>query len=310
MQVKLKKTLYKFCIFLDNIYLPVLDISLWGLLRIYVGGIFRNQVIKQASSISWSFFLSLFPFILFLLSVLPYLPHYDELYHYIFKVAMPRLLPAHMKSDVIGYIESDIIPNIKRISNFTVLLAVIFATNGTYSLINGFDENTEHQRGLVQEYVLAFFITLGFTAVILASLFGVYYAEIVVRLLMPEQYELNWIFSHLTKIIGLVSFPLFYFLSLALLYRVGATGIRQMNQAVPGAVFTTVLFMLTTYVFAIYIKNFARYNVLYGSIGSMILLMIWVNVNVVLVLLGNELNLAIAKIHSDNREKKSLENTK
>jgi yihY family protein len=223
---------------------------------------------------------------------------------------MPRLLPAHMKSDVIGYIESDIIPNIKRISNFTVLLAVIFATNGTYSLINGFDKNTEHQRGFVQEYVLAFFITLGFTGVILASLFGVYYAEIVVRLLMPEQYELNWIFSHLTKIIGLVSFPLFYFLSLALLYRVGATGIRQMNQAVPGAVFTTVLFMLTTYVFAIYIKNFARYNVLYGSIGSMILLMIWVNVNVVLVLLGNELNLAIAKIHSDNREKKSLENTK
>lgn len=310
MPVKLKKTLYKFYIFLDNIYLPVLDISLWGLLRIYVGGIFRNQVIKQASSISWSFFLSLFPFILFLLSVLPYLPHYDELYHYIFNVAMPRLLPAHMKSDVIGYIESDIIPNIKRISNFTVLLAVIFATNGIYSLINGFDKNTEHQRGFVQEYVLAFFITLGFTGVILASLFGVYYAEIVVRLLMPEQYELNWIFSHLTKIIGLVSFPLFYFLSLALLYRVGATGIRQMNQAVPGAVFTTVLFMLTTYVFAIYIKNFAEYNVLYGSIGSMILLMIWVNVNVVLVLLGNELNLAIAKIHSDNRDKKSLENTK
>ena len=59
---------------------------------------------------------------------------------------------------------------------------------------------------------------------------------------------------------------------------------------------STVLFIITTYFFAFYVSKIAKYNVLYGSIGSIILLMIWVNFNVVLLLLGNELNLAIRKL--------------
>ena len=54
--------------------------------------------------------------------------------------------------------------------------------------------------------------------------------------------------------------------------------------------------MLLTYFFAIYVTNFARYNVLYGSIGTIILVMVWVNVNIILILLGNELNIAIKKV--------------
>ena len=57
--------------------------------------------------------------------------------------------------------------------------------------------------------------------------------------------------------------------------------------------------MLLTYFFAIYVKDFARYNVLYGSIGSIILVMVWVNINIILILLGNELNIAIKKVRVD-----------
>ena len=64
----------------------------------------------------------------------------------------------------------------------------------------------------------------------------------------------------------------------------------------PGALLTTVLFMLVTYLFAIFLKNFARYNVLYGSIGTMIALMVWVNLNIIIILLGNELNLSVRKM--------------
>ena len=64
----------------------------------------------------------------------------------------------------------------------------------------------------------------------------------------------------------------------------------------PGAALTTVLFILLTYIFAIYVRDFARYNVLYGSIGTIILVMVWVNLNIILILLGNELNIAIKKV--------------
>lgn len=273
----------------------MLGISLWKMFDIYIKGIFKNKLIARAAAISWSFFLSLFPFLLFILSVLPYLPHYDKLQFYIFEVLMHNIFPAHMHADVTNYINKSIVPNMKSISNFTIVLALIFATNGTFSIINGFNENTEEKKTDVYEYILSFFITVGFIAVIFLALFGVYYSEVVLKLFTPE-YDISWFVDNLSKIIGFVSFPLFYFLLLALFYWVGTAKIVKFRQAIPGAFFTTFIFIITTYFFAVYVSKFAKYNVLYGSIGSIILVMVWVNLNVILLLLGNELNLAIRKL--------------
>ena len=281
--------------FFDGIHIPVLGISLWKMLSIYLDAIFKNPLGRQAASISWSFFLSLFPMILFFLSVLPFMPHYDKLQFYIFEVLMPKVFPSHMQSDVTGYIQSSLIPNMKSISNFTILLSFIFATNGCFSLINGFNRNTELQRTFVKEYLLAMLITICFLSFVCLSIFGIYYSEVVLKLFTPA-YDISWFTKNLTKIIGFISFPLFYFILLTLFYWIGCIKITRLREAFPGAVLTTVLFVILTYFFAIYVANIARYNVLYGSIGSIILVMVWVNVNVFLVLMGNELNLAIKKV--------------
>ena len=281
--------------FFDGIHIPVLGISLWKMLSIYLDAIFKNPLGRQAASISWSFFLSLFPMILFFLSVLPFMPHYDKLQFYIFEVLMPKVFPSHMQSDVTGYIQSSLIPNMKSISNFTILLSFIFATNGCFSLINGFNRNTELQRTFVKEYLLAMLITICFLSFVCLSIFGIYYSEVVLKLFTPA-YDISWFTKNLTKIIGFISFPLFYFILLTLFYWIGCIKITRLREAFPGAVLTTVLFVILTYFFAIYVANIARYNVLYGSIGSIILVMVWINVNVFLVLMGNELNLAIKRV--------------
>ena len=183
----------------------------------------------------------------------------------------------------------------KSISNFSIVFALIFATNGTFSLINGFNEHTEEKKSDVKEYITSFFITIGFISIIFLSLLGIYYSEVVLKLFTPE-YDISWLVENLTKIIGFISFPLFYFFLLALFYWIGTARITRFRYAIPGAIFSTVLFIITTYFFAFYVSKIAKYNVLYGSIGSIILLMIWVNFNVVLLLLGNELNLAIRKL--------------
>lgn len=309
MLIRKSKGFEKVRVFLDKIYLPMLDISLLGLLRIYIGGLFKNQVTKQAASISWNFFFSLFPFILFLLSILPYLPHYNQVYDYIFNVLLPRMLPDNIQADMTLYIESSIMPKITELSKWTIILVLFFATNGTYAMINGFNENTDTKRGIIKEYILAFFITLAFTSTMILSILGIYYGEVVLKLLMPE-YQEDWLANNLTSIISYVSFPLFYGVVLALFYWVGTIKMTKFVQVVPGTILTTVLFMLTTYVFAIYVGKVARYNMLYGSIGSMFLLMIWVEVNVALILFGNELNLAIKRIHTEKlkREKFGIVN--
>ena len=295
MTVKTPKFILKIHEFLDNIHIPFLGVSLWKMFEIYIQGVFKDRIGRKAAAISWNFVFSLFPFILFLLSILPYLPEYDKLQFYIFEVLMHNIFPGKIEGDVRSYIQDNIIPNMKSISNFTIILALVFATNGTFALIDGFNENTEEKLNDVKEFIIAFFITIGFISVVLLSIFGVYYSEVVLKNVTPK-YDISWFVDNLSKIIGFISFPLFYFLLLSLFYWAGTVKITKFKQAIPGAIFTTVLFILTTYLFAIYVRNFARYNVLYGSIGSMILLMVWVNVNVYLLLFGNELNLAIRRV--------------
>lgn len=309
MSVKLPTFILKVREFFNDIHIPLLGISLWEMFRIYFRGVFKDKIGRKAAAISWSFTISLFPFILFLLSVLPYMPHYDKLQFYIFDVLMHNVFPSNIEGDVRNYIEKSIIPNMKGISNLTIVLALVFATNGTFSLINGFNENSEEKMTDVKEFILSFFITIGFILIVFLALFGVYYSEVVLKLFTPV-YNVSWLVNNLSKIIGLVSFPIFYFILLALFYWLGTVKITRFRQAVPGAILTTVLFVVTTYFFALYVKNIARYNVLYGSIGSMILLMIWVNVNVYLLLFGNELNMSIRKVRirkilSDELENKS-----
>jgi membrane protein len=183
----------------------------------------------------------------------------------------------------------------KGISNLTIVLALVFATNGTFSLISGFNESTHEKMSDVKEFILSFFITIGFVLIVFLALFGVYYSEVVLKQFTPV-YDVSWLVNNLSELIGFVSFPLFYFILLTLFYWLGTVKITRFRQAIPGAILTTVLFVATTYFFALYVKNIARYNVLYGSIGSMILLMVWVNVNVYLLLFGNELNMAIRKL--------------
>lgn len=298
---KIKKYALEIRDWLDNIPLPVLEISLWKMFEIYGTGIFKNKLMRVAAAISWSFFLSLFPFILFLLSLLPYMPHYQELQYYIFEVLMSRVFPSQMEREIQVYIQENILPNLGSIKPFTVVLAIFLATNGTMSLIEGFNDGAEKKWGIIKLYLISLAITLGFVGIIFGSLFGIYYSEVVMKLFSPPE-SVSWIVENTTILVGYIAFPVFYFLLLIAFYRFGSSIIQKFKYAVPGALFTTILFSLTTVSFTYYVKNFATYNLLYGSIGSILLVMVWVNLNIILILLGNELNHAFQKIRKSNEK--------
>ena len=156
-------------------------------------------------------------------------------------------------------------------------------------LCNGFNLNTNLQRGVVKEYLVAFVITIAFIVLIIASLLGVYYSEVVLKLFTPE-INISWLVDNMSRIIGFISFPVFYFILLALFYWVGCLKITTFKQAIPGAILTTILFILLTYFFAIYVRDFARYNVLYGSIGAVMALCVWMYLLALAAIVGCEYN--------------------
>lgn len=272
--------------------------------EIYVEGLLNTPVIRQAAAVSWSFFLSLFPFLLFLLSILPYLPHYEQLQYYVFDVLLTSVLPIGMRHSVTAYIQDTLMPNLKEINNlYTIVLTLVLGAMGTKALINGFNLNTNKQRPFFKELLVAFLIALAFAILVVGSLLGIYYAEVVRKLFSPTD-SLSWLIRNLSSLIGFVSFPIFYLILMTLLYRVGCLKISRLREALPGAILTTVLFGAVTYFFAIYVRDFANYNLWYGSIGSILLVMVWVNINIILILFGNQFNLAI-KQEKEHRKKMS-----
>lgn len=280
---------------LDGIHIPYLGISLAKLFDIYVEGLIKTPVIRQAAAVSWSVYIALFPFVLFLLSILPYLPHYEKLQFYVFNVALVSVIPHGIQSVVINYIQNVLVPNLKQISNFyTIIFTLLFGGIGTRSLINSFNLNTNQHRSVLREYGIGILIAVSFATLIVGSLLGIYYAEVIRKLFNPNE-NLSWLIRNLTKIISFFSFPIFYLIIVAVLYRVGCLQMRRLRETLPGAVLSTILFVLITFAFAIYVKNFARQNLWYGSLGSMLLVMIWVNLNVILILFGNQFNIAIKK---------------
>jgi len=100
----------------------------------------------------------------------------------------------------------------------------------------------------------------------------------------------------LVSVSSYVFFVIMIYITIATLYYFGIKEGRSNRFFSPGALMTTVLFMLTTFLFGIYIDNFSNYNELYGSIGALLIMMLYIWMNSNLLLLGFELNAALQKL--------------
>jgi membrane protein len=87
---------------------------------------------------------------------------------------------------------------------------------------------------------------------------------------------------------------IFYYLCISIIYRLGPSFRTKLRLLTPGATLATILSVISSFGFAIYVENFAHYNEVYGSIGALILILVWLQINSFIILLGYELNASIA----------------
>ncbi|TWP26170.1 YihY/virulence factor BrkB family protein [Apibacter muscae] len=280
-------------------------ISLYEILQIYFQGITKGAIGYRAAAASWNVFMSFFPFLIFFLLLISYLPYYDEIQHLIYDFLLKKLLPPNIFDIVNGYMNDRILlvnnhlnrPNIYLLL-LSVLLFIILSSNGIRSLITGFKSVNNHDpiefKGF-RSFFLSIFIILFFSIFLIVSLLLFYVSEIVLRLF---QYSISFNIIEFRTIINIFNYiisSIIFFFGTCFLYYWGRTARLKFKEVIPGALLTTLLFPICTYIFGYYITHFTRFNVLYGSIGSMLMLMIWVNLSVTFILIGYELNIAIRK---------------
>ena len=280
---------------LKKIKLPGLQgLSLYDLLELYVIGIVKGALTTRASAIAFSFFLALFPFLLFVLIVIPYIPidgFKDQ-----FLIFLESFLPPNTSDFFFHNIFENIDPTQQGgLLSSVFILSVVLMANGVNAVFSGFEYSYHEQlsRNVFKQYMYALGIALilAFLVIITIAFLGYFQIYVVQELLGVFDVDSQNVFW--ANFAQYMFFVIVIYLSTAILYYFGTREGKHSKFFSVGALFTTLLIILTSYLFGIYIENFSQYNKLYGSIGALLILLLYLWLNANILLLGYELNASL-----------------
>ena len=283
----------------QTITLPLFDgLSLYDVAIFFWKGIYEGAVTSRAASISFSFFLALFPGVIFVFTLIPFIP-IEGFQHELFRLLRDVLPPNSFDA---AYSTITDILTIKRgdLLGITVAAALFFATNGTLALIGNFGQTIHHLnvRGFWSQYLAAFWLTLALALLLIGGIAALALGEVWIPTLIPGDNGV-WI-TALARWVVLLGLVLF---AISLLFYYGPMRSAPWRFISPGALLATVLVWLTSYLFGIYVTDFSRYNQLYGSIGTLMIIQLWIYVNAIGLIIGFELNASMARAKNDTQSR-------
>ncbi len=273
-------------------------LSLWDVLSFFVRGIWEGAISTRAGAVSFSFFLALFPAIIFIFTLIAYLPisnFQDELFH-----VLRDVLPESTHEMALGTIED--ILTIKRggLLSFTVAATLIFATNGTLSLISnlGISIHEIKVKTFWFQYFSAVLLTLALTVLIFIAIIALIFSQSFTVWLNAHGYLTNYApgFIYFIRMFTLLSTIL---LGISLVYNYGPVRRRYWRFISPGSILATLLILASSQGFGFYVENFSTYNKFYGSIGTLMIMLLWIYINSFGLIIGFELNASISGAHHE-----------
>jgi len=290
--------LFRFVIFsLKKIVLPGFEgLSLYNLLKIYLTGIIEGAFSARAGSVAFSFFMAIFPALLFLLNLIPYVPieGFDTKFLSFIYELMPSQSEVYFKPII-----NDIFLNQRAgLLSFTGILTLLLMANGINTAFSGFENSfhVEITRGFLRQYIVAIGVSIILALLLVTTIIVIIYFEYLLNTLRVNDMMSTGTDIALLGIGSYVFFMAMIYCIVATLYYYGTKDGKQSRFFSAGAVMTTALILLTTYLFGIYIDNFSNYNELYGSIGALLIMMLYIWLNSNLLLLGFELNASLQKL--------------
>lgn len=280
----------------NKVVLPGLEgLTLFDLWNIYSVGIIKGAFSIRANAISFNFFMAIFPFLLFLLNLIPFVWFVDD-FQQKFLQFIDSLLPPQTHAFFNG-IFLDIASN-QRVGllSFVFLLSIFLMANGINAIFEGFKLSyyIQQKRSFIRQYMVALGVAIIIAMLLLLTVIATIYLTYILENL--KQFglfsdSLFWINAGRYFI-----FATMIYLGVATLYYFGTKSGKLHKFFSIGAWFTLVFILLTTFVFALYINNFSTYNKVYGSIGALLILMVYIWLNSNILLLGFELNAAMKQL--------------
>jgi len=269
--------------------LNVLDIAIF-----FKKGIWEGSVTSRAASISFSFFLALFPGIIFLFTLIPFIPieGFQDQVFFLLKEVLPPTSFEAVESTI-----NDIL-TIRRgnLLSVTIFATLVFATNGTLSLIGNFGLSIHklNFRGFWSQYLAAFTLTITLALLIILGISLITISKSFLDQFIQESWmglSVSTLLIWLRNIILLIVI----LLAISMLFYFGPMRSAPWRFISPGSLLATILIILSSTLFGTYITHFATYNQFYGSIGTLIIVQLWIYVNAIGLIIGFEFNASLAE---------------
>ena len=276
------------------------NLSLYDILFFFYKGVKQGAITTRASSLAFNFFLAFFPSIIVLFTLIPYIPIVD-LQETLMEL-ITTILPPHTNEIAFATIY-DIINNPRSgLLSIGFILTIFFATNGVNSLIEAFNSSyhINESRSIVKQRLLSLGITFLLSCILMITILLIMFSKTVVNYLITteiiENKSIEYILFGKWMVIIIM-----LFVGISIIYHFGPTIKKKFKLFTPGSIISTCLIIVTSSFFNYYISNFAEYNKVYGSIGTLIIILLWMYINSIILLIGFELN---ASIFNAKKQKK------
>ncbi|SDY78271.1 YihY/virulence factor BrkB family protein [Tindallia californiensis] len=247
----------------------------------------ENEVTALAAQSTYYLILSFFPFLIFLVTVISYTPLLDEEVI----LQLRPFMPEEAFEMVLSNVEDMLNARRGTLMSTGMITTLFIASNGVAAMIKGVNKayRSAENRPFWKIRSLAVLFTIALSLLIVISLMTLVFGEVI------GNYVFEWIgISEFFKDVWQVSrtaltlvVMVFVFSSF---YKFSPNVTIKIKETLPGAVFTTVCWVLFSFGFAYYVNHFGRYTVTYGSIGAIIILLTWLYLSSIVALIGAEIN--------------------
>ncbi|NLA25335.1 MAG: YihY/virulence factor BrkB family protein [Bacteroidales bacterium] len=259
----------------------------------FVRGLSKGNLGIRAGGVAFNFFMSLFPLIIFFFTLIPYIPienFQQELLHFLNEV-----LPNEAYALFNSTIEDVVVKQRGDLLSIGIIMMLFFSSNGIKALIHAFNA-TYHSfetRSLLNRRLISIGLVLILTVLLTAAVGLITLSDFLVSSFVSSELLSNsWISFSVNLIKWIIVIALFFF-STSFLYFLGPSRKNRFRFISPGASLATIIQIFAILGFSYYLKNFAQYNKLYGSIGTIMIVLLLLYITAYALIIGFELNASI-----------------
>lgn len=263
--------------------------------------LYEDEIFDRANGVSYNFILAVFPAVIFLFTLIPYITAYfPEINNDSIMAFLGDLMPKSM-FEVVSSTMLDILSNQRGgLLTFGVLFSLYLSTNGMMALMRAFNScyKTIEKRSVWKTRLIATGLTLMLTVVVFLAVILLVVGEFVMDYLLSHLPDFRWLnlTDYTVYMIFLLRFVVIFvvfFLAISAIYYFGPAIHYNWNFFSIGSLLATLLCLMVSYGFSYYVTNFSTYNKVYGSIGVLIALMVWIQLVTTVLLIGYEINASI-----------------